>query len=258
MFVVRGKSGKVVGRYATKAEAERRVEQLRAGAARLAPFKFGGGRSARGRSAHSSHSPMHSLAQANFLEHAWAVWTRTTPSQPWRFHTVYLTREEAQKASQALSYLHDVRITHEGYGDAPKSARSPVRRGRRARSALSNILKDARYDERHRFRGWNIQPTVLQEPRLFPHVFPELTRTDHARLAALYDTRANLVQGQHLKWIVRGEKIYGRNGPSISGGFHADWPESVKETVRRLAHGYSKLRDAARAHLAASRMRGIQ
>ena len=39
-FVVRGKSGKVVGRYATKAEAERRVEQLRAGAARLALFKF--------------------------------------------------------------------------------------------------------------------------------------------------------------------------------------------------------------------------
>jgi hypothetical protein len=122
MFVVRGKSGKVVGRYATKAEAERRVEQLRAGAARLAPYKFGGGRSAR-----SSHSPMHSLVQANFLEHAWAVWTRTTPSQPWRFHTAYLTREEAQKASQALSYSHDVRVTHEGYGDAPKSSRSPQR-----------------------------------------------------------------------------------------------------------------------------------
>ena len=40
MFTVRGKSGKVVGRYHTKAEAEHRVQQLKAGAARLRPFQF--------------------------------------------------------------------------------------------------------------------------------------------------------------------------------------------------------------------------
>jgi hypothetical protein len=43
MFVVRGKSGKVVGKYATRAEAERRIHQLKAGAARLRPFAFGRG-----------------------------------------------------------------------------------------------------------------------------------------------------------------------------------------------------------------------
>jgi hypothetical protein len=43
MFVVRGKSGKVVGKYATRAEAERRIAQLKAGAARLRPFAFGRG-----------------------------------------------------------------------------------------------------------------------------------------------------------------------------------------------------------------------
>lgn len=42
MFTVRGKSGKIVGRYVTKAEAERRIAQLKAGAARLRPFRFVG------------------------------------------------------------------------------------------------------------------------------------------------------------------------------------------------------------------------
>ena len=41
-FVVRGKSGKVVGRYATEAEARRRIEQLKAGAERLKKYQFKG------------------------------------------------------------------------------------------------------------------------------------------------------------------------------------------------------------------------
>ena len=49
LFVVRSNSGKVVGRYHTKAEAEHRVQQLKAGAARLKPFQFASG--------HSSQSP---------------------------------------------------------------------------------------------------------------------------------------------------------------------------------------------------------
>ena len=39
-FVVRGKSGKVVGTYATRGEAERRIAQLKAGAERLRRFQF--------------------------------------------------------------------------------------------------------------------------------------------------------------------------------------------------------------------------
>ena len=41
-FVVRSKSGKVVGRYATEAEAKRRIEQLKAGAERLKKYQFKG------------------------------------------------------------------------------------------------------------------------------------------------------------------------------------------------------------------------
>lgn len=39
-FVVRGKSGKIAGRYATRAEAEHRIAQLKAGAARLKSYRF--------------------------------------------------------------------------------------------------------------------------------------------------------------------------------------------------------------------------
>ena len=42
LFVVRGKSGKVAGRYHTRAEAERRIAQLKAGAARLKGYQFKG------------------------------------------------------------------------------------------------------------------------------------------------------------------------------------------------------------------------
>jgi hypothetical protein len=45
-YVVRGKNGKVVGTYATRGEAERRIAQLKAGAERLRRFQFAGGRRA--------------------------------------------------------------------------------------------------------------------------------------------------------------------------------------------------------------------
>jgi hypothetical protein len=39
-FIVRSKSGKVVGRYHTRAEAQRRIAQLKAGAERLKGYRF--------------------------------------------------------------------------------------------------------------------------------------------------------------------------------------------------------------------------
>jgi hypothetical protein len=362
-FVVRGKSGKVVGRYATRGEAEARIEQLRAGASRLAPFRFSGGlrspssKKARRVARRADRMPKvlpavyHHVGVPfggelpNYADGGYPIvyYDKNGESfcgkcasnyqgfDPIKYADVYYEGPPQQCAEcgeeiesaygdpnadedsegsprrrrssrsprvpegwveeiagmlNKAGYAGDLRkhaerLVREGYGPEEIAHRirtgqisnslgiqmvkrgffkmSPRRRSSRSsRSALSSILKDARYDERHGFRGWNIQPTVLQEPRLFPRVFPELTRADHARLAALYDTRAKIVQGQHHKWVARGEKIHGRNGPTISGGFHTDWPESVKETIRRLAHGYSKLRDAAVAHRKASRMRGIR
>jgi len=73
-------------------------------------------------------STVYSLVEANFRPRAYAVWTRNYAKEPWKFHSAYATKAEAQKQSQGLSYRYDVRVTKEGYG------KSPVRGAERTRS----------------------------------------------------------------------------------------------------------------------------
>ena len=40
-------------------------------------------------------------------------------------------------------------------------------------------------------------------------------------------------------------KLYGNDGPVISGGFHDNWPHSAKEEVRVLNRRYNDLMDGA-------------
>ncbi len=118
-------------------------------------------------------------------------------------------------------------------------------------------LGDRRYGERHRFPKWNTEPTVLQEPRLFPRVFPELTAADHARLAKRFGDKAEKMHIAHARNVSRGIAAHGRHGGQISGGFYGDWPEASKEVIRRQAHAATLLDDAARAHAKAARMRKL-
>jgi len=71
------------------------------------------------RSPMSSQKSGTNLISANFQKRSWAVWTRSWAKDPWKFHSWWSTKAEAQKASQALSYANDVRITKEGYGKSP-------------------------------------------------------------------------------------------------------------------------------------------
>jgi hypothetical protein len=114
------------------------------------------------------------------------------------------------------------------------------------------VLGDARYAERHRFPKWNIEPTVLQEPRLFKRVFPELTKEDHIALAKKFQAKARTVDSQWYKNVDRAVKLYGEHGPYISGIYREHFPETKKEVLRRLAHGASLLYKAAHAHWDAS------
>lgn len=41
-------------------------------------------------------------------------------------------------------------------------------------------------------------------------------------------------------------KLYGKDGPVISGGFYDNWPNSAKEEVRALNRRYNDLMDGAR------------
>jgi GNAT superfamily N-acetyltransferase len=212
-----------------------------------------------------------SLVAANFQKRSWAVWTRSWAKDPWKFHSWWSTKAEAQKASQALSYANDVRITKEGYGKSPVrgAARQKLLRIHNAVSKklygksptpenrARRILGDERYAERHRFRGWNIVPNVLHEPRLFPRVFPELTRSQHLAKAQSFTAKAEKMEKLWHAAVTRGERTFGTEGSLISGGFREHWPEANKEVIRRYAGATSLLRDAAHAHLAASKMRSI-
>ena len=78
-YVVRGKSGKVVGRYATQAEAERRIAQLKAGAARLRPFQFASGsaRSPVGRDTYTKRQAPENALQTNVYRNGHIIGTIT-------------------------------------------------------------------------------------------------------------------------------------------------------------------------------------
>ena len=54
-----------------------------------------------------------------------------------------------------------------------------------------------------------------------------------------------------------GKKAYGtyEHGPLISGGFHEHWPTALKDKLRFLAHGETKLSDAIQLHQKLSKTR---
>lgn len=110
------------------------------------------------------------------------------------------------------------------------------------------VLGDARYAQKERFRGWNIRPTVLDEPRLFPRVFPELTKADHERLAYEFAEQWKSKRSTWEKAIEAAERRYGNQGSLISGGFREHWPSKVKDRIRDMAHAKSALSTAAWAH----------
>jgi len=112
------------------------------------------------------------------------------------------------------------------------------------------------YTERSRFPKWNIVPTATQEPRLLKRRLPDWTTQDHID-AALWNARMAL--RLHNAWgksVAAGIKKYGEHGALISGGFHDDWPESVKDKIRKLAHTTNAFVDVARAH--GAQVRGLK
>jgi hypothetical protein len=108
---------------------------------------------------------------------------------------------------------------------------------------------DKRYFERHRFPKWNIQPTVLQEPRLMARVFPELTKGDHERLAYKFRNKAKEADIVYQAALDTAIKKHGeRRGALISGIYSEHFPVSVKTELRALAPLKGIYADAALAH----------
>jgi len=122
---------------------------------------------------------------------------------------------------------------------------------------IERVLGDKRYTERSKFPKWNIMPTVLQEPRLFLKIFPELKKSDHVRLAADFLDKADTAELKYQAALNKASKQYGTDGPLISGGFREDWPSAVKDQIRVLVRTSQALKDAANAHAKAAKLRNM-
>lgn len=121
---------------------------------------------------------------------------------------------------------------------------------------VKRVLSDARYDEAHRFPKWNIKPTVLEEPRLFRQVFPEIDKAGHVQLANYYKALAQKLDRQYYDAMEKAVAKYGESGPQISAiGRAGNFPESVKDRLRTLAHSSTLAWKAAGAHEKASKLR---
>jgi hypothetical protein len=105
-----------------------------------------------------------------------------------------------------------------------------------------SLLDDPRYQERRRLDRRRSSTTVLEEPKLFPRVFPELDQADHARLAALYAAQATVLDSMAREAAAAAKDVYGAG----------TWPARVRQQIGQMDAGKDELLRAARAHEAAA------
>ncbi len=117
-------------------------------------------------------------------------------------------------------------------------------------------LHDPRYYTLHKFPKQSGTVSVLDEHRLFPRVFPELTKADHLRLALDYRVQHNSIRSKAIKLIQAAEKKYGHEGTLISGGLREYWPTTVKNKIRACWPIVNNLAAASESHWLAAGKRG--
>ena len=117
---------------------------------------------------------------------------------------------------------------------------------------------DPRYHQRVKVRGWNVQPTVLQEPKLARQLFPEMTKEDHEREARLMADRGRAAKGEYQQVLDEAIQKYGDLKPgegAISGIYNRNFPEHVKDDLRSKKD-FHVFHDASLVHWRAAGKRG--
>ena len=124
---------------------------------------------------------------------------------------------------------------------------------------VTAILGDPMYAREFKMPKWSRRVTVLDTPDVAIRHWSELgiprSKNAHAGRADYFRDLRSRFETEHARLINEGEQAYGTNGPVISGGFHRDWPEALKDRIRFLAHGSTMLSAATRLHEALSKSR---
>lgn len=111
-------------------------------------------------------------------------------------------------------------------------------------------LLDPRYYEEYRVRGWNMQPTALQDMtgKVVKRAFPEMTKVDHERKAHEYARKAARISESYSRALNVAIDKYGDTHHIISAVYNEKFPEHVKNRLRSLAHGKTDLQSASQVH----------
>jgi hypothetical protein len=90
-------------------------------------------------------------------------------------------------------------------------------------------------------------------PKKLQILFPRWTKADHREAAVAHEKAVQRVDAEIIRLLRGGEKKHGEHGPVISGGFHEDWPETLKDKIRAGHRLLNASNDAARAHARVAR-----
>ena len=124
---------------------------------------------------------------------------------------------------------------------------------------VAAVLGDTWYTRRFKMPKWNIQPTALTSPDVAIRHWHELgvptSKSAHAQRADHFRDLKQRFDAEHGRLIDEGERLYGKNGSLIAGGFREDWPAAIKDRIRFVASGSGILSDAIRLHEALSKTR---
>ena len=108
--------------------------------------------------------------------------------------------------------------------------------------------EDALY--RHKF-PWpkrNVRVTALDVPQILRRLLPEWTKEQHLRESESARAIARNLEGAHADCVADAARLYGTDGPQISGVVREHWPEPIKNTLRYLAHRASFETQRSQAH----------
>jgi hypothetical protein len=167
-------------------------------------------------------------------------------------HTMRMT---VSKSKREISFDSDLETMFQEYQHL-EANRS---RGTSTSSFAIALLGNAMYAKPFK---WNIQPTVLEEPKVALRHYQTLgistSKSANAQRADYFEELAKHLADEAKEVTQYAYETYGDSGSLIAGCGRDHFPEDIKNRLRFLNYGHSKVVDAARLHEFLSKTRSPQ
>ena len=135
-------------------------------------------------------------------------------------------------------------------------------RGTSTSSFSVALLGNAMYSQPCKMPKWSIQPTILEEPKAALRYFNSLgiptSKSANARQADYFEDLAQRLKKEAGEVAQFAYDTYGEKGPLIAGCLQDHFPDDIKDRLRFLNYGHTKVSAAARLHRFLSKTRSPQ